>query len=276
MSDAQAAAKFLKERGFCAPTAVILGSGLGEVVDSLGEKDALGYADIPGFPVSTVAGHAGRLVRAEPVAGAPVLVMQGRFYYYEGYPLAELTLPIHALRAVGVEHLVVTNAAGGLNSAYRPGDLVLITDHINHMGTNPLIGIEDGTSRRFVDLGNAYSPRLRGWARELAPTDARLHDGVLMAFTGPSYETAAEIRMARRVGADLASMSTVPEVIVARYLGIEVLGISCVTNLAAPDDAGPVSVDHQEVVDASGKAAGHLARIVRGVVERLAKEGSGD
>jgi purine-nucleoside phosphorylase len=268
-SRATPAADLLRARRFTGPLALITGSGLGDVVDALDPVDAISYEQIPGFPVSTVAGHAGRLVRATPLgaSGPNLLVLQGRFHYYEGYAMEELTLPIHVLRALGVETLVVTNAAGGLNADYTPGDLVLITDHINFMGSNPLIGWSDGTNDRFVDLGNAYSPRLRAMARDAAPPGARLHDGVLMAFTGPSYETRAEIRLARLAGADLASMSTVPEVIVARLLGIEVLGISCVTNVAAADDApAPESVDHEEVVEASKRASAALATILRGVV----------
>lgn len=269
-TDALAGAEFLKSRGFEAPVAVILGSGLGPVLDAMNPQESVSYEEIPGFPPSGVAGHAGRLVRTNPVDGVDALVLQGRFHYYEGHPLDQLTLPIHVLHEVGVRTLFVTNAAGGLDSAHRPGDLVLITDHINFMGSNPLIGFADPDRSRFVDLGNAYSPRLRAMAREAAPDRTRLHDGVLMAFSGPSYETRAEIRMARLMGAHLASMSTVPEVIVARFLGIEVLGISCVTNVAAPDDAtDPVSVDHHEVVEASGKAAEDLGRILLGVMGGL-------
>ncbi len=267
------AADYLRQRGFQAKVAVVLGSGLSEVVESFDPQESIGYEEIPGFPVSTVAGHAGRLVLARPSIDA--LVLQGRFHYYEGYPMALLTRPIHVLAALGVETLIVTNAAGGINPVFDPGNLVLIRDHINFMGSNPLIGWSDGGNRRFVDLADAYSPRLRDLARELAPADAVLHEGVLMAFTGPSYETPSEIRLARIAGADLASMSTVPEVIVARLHGIEVLGISCVTNVIATDDAEePARVSHEEVVAASQRAARHLAALVRAVIGRL-PNGSG-
>ena len=275
MPEIQPAVQLLRERGFQAKIAVVLGSGLSDLVESFDPRESIPYEEIPGFPVSTVAGHAGRLVLTHPSTDA--LVLQGRFHYYEGYPMSVLSMPIHVLAELGVETLIVTNAAGGINPGFSAGDLVLIRDHINLMGSNPLIGWSDGSNRRFVDLADAYSPRLRKLARAVAPEGATLHEGVLMAFTGPSYETRSEIRLARIAGADLASMSTVPEVIVARLHGIEVLGISCVTNVIAPDDAeDPIRVSHEEVVEASQKAARHLSELLRGTIARLAAEEGAD
>lgn len=245
---------------------LILGSGLGDVVGSLPGRD-VPYAQIRGFPVPTVEGHAGFLRLGERVA-----VMAGRFHYYEGWSMEDVVLPVFLLHALGVRTLVVTNAAGGIRRSYVPGDLVLISDHINLMGATPLRGPNPpGLGPRFPDMSEAYSRRLRELARECAAgvpaIRSPMPEGVYAAFMGPTYETPAEVRMAERLGADLVGMSTVPDVIAARYLGVEVLGISMVTNVAA----GLVeqTLSHAEVMQTAGRAVPALAELLRLLLPRL-------
>ncbi len=213
---------------------LILGSGLGSFADTLQDRVVVPYQDVPGFAVSTIAGHAGQFV-AGRCGRATALAMQGRVHCYEGLPLERVVLPVRTMIAAGCEVVVITNAAGGINPAFAPGDLCLITDHINMTGRNPLEGENDERlGPRFPDMSAAYDPQLRELAlREAAAAGVNLRQGVYNWMLGPSYETPAEIRMARAAGADLAGMSTVPEVIAARHMGARVLGLSCVTNLAA-------------------------------------------
>jgi purine-nucleoside phosphorylase len=238
---------------------LILGSGLGEFARKATGAE-VPFSDIPGFPRPTVAGHSG-LIKL----GASVAVMAGRIHYYEGHPIDDVVLPVFLLHRFGVRTLIVTNAAGGVNRDFAPGDLVLITDHVNLMGVNPLRGPDPGFGPRFPDMSSTYAPELRAMAHAVSPRPLR--EGVYAGFAGPSYETPAEIRMAAAIGADLVGMSTVPEVIAAAYLGIRVLGISCVTNMAA--GILPQPLDHAEVI-ARGKEAGPrfidlLERVIKGL-----------
>lgn len=264
---ARAVAAFPKE--YRPGTAVVLGSGLSGIVEGLGWRE-LSFAEIPEFPRPTVQGHKGSISLSEKAA-----IMAGRFHYYEGHPIDDVVLPIFVLHELGVRNLVLTNAAGAVNTAYIPGDLVLIKDHINYMGINPLIGPNpcrlDGSpfGQRFFDMSDVYTRELREKALELSKATLKrdLREGVYMAFTGPAYETPGEIRMARAVGADLVGMSTVPEAIAARYLGMRVLGLSCVTNMAAGVSDSPLS--HAEVVEVGKKVEGELKTLILGLVEAL-------
>jgi purine-nucleoside phosphorylase len=244
-----AAAEYIRARAPLAPKiAIILGSGLGPFAHHVERSVAIPYTDIPHFPRPTVVGHSGLLVIGE-IDGAPVAVMQGRAHFYEGHTAAQGTFPVRVLKQLGVETLVVTNAAGGIRAGLKRGQLVLISDHINLTGTNPLIGPNDARfGERFFDMTQPYSPRLRALAKAAAQKrNFSLDEGVYLAVSGPSFETAAEIRAFRTLGADLVGMSTVHEVIVARHMGLEVLGISCVTNLAAGIQGKPL--DHHEVLE---------------------------
>lgn len=244
---------------------VILGSGLGDLVDYIDNKEFIDYQDIPYFPVSTVAGHKGRLVFGE-INGIEVVAMQGRFHFYEGYPMKEVVYPVFFMKKLGVETLIVSNAAGGINSGFVPGDLMIISDHINLMGTNPLIGANDERfGVRFPDLSEAYSRKLISLAEQCAQNiGVKPKRGVYAAVTGPSYETAAEIRYLKTIGADAVGMSTVPEVITANYLGMKVLGISCITNLATGIASVPHS--HDEVVKTAKIASERFCRWIAGII----------
>jgi purine-nucleoside phosphorylase len=242
---------------------LILGSGLGSFVQSVEGTD-IPYGKIRGFPVSIVEGHAGFLRLAPSVA-----VMAGRFHFYEGWSMDDIVLPVFVLNALGVRILIVTNAAGGIKDSYGAGELVLIRDHINLLGVNPLRGPNPpGFGDRFPDMTESYSSRLRRLAGEVAAEKGReLQEGVYAAFAGPTYETPAEVRMARAMGADLVGMSTVPEVIAARYLGMEVLGLSVVTNMAAGILDKPLS--HREVVETAAEVAPWLSTLLEGILARL-------
>lgn len=246
---------------------LILGSGLGELADEITNKVIIKYEDIPHFPTSTVVGHAGQLVYGE-LSGKKVLAMQGRFHFYEGYPMTTVTYPVRVMHALGVKSLVVTNAAGGANRNFAAGNLMLITDHINFMGTNPLVGPnDDELGPRFPDMTEAYSLEYRTLAKEVAKKlNIDLQEGVYMGFTGPTYETPAEVRMAQIVGADAVGMSTVPEVIVARHMGMKVLGISCITNLAAGLQA---SLNHEEVVETTKRVRGEFKQLIKDTLEEM-------
>jgi len=247
---------------------VVLGSGLGHFADTLGQAATLPYAEVPGFPVSSVAGHAGRLVAGSTPSGGQVLVMQGRVHCYEGCPIEQVVLPVRTLVACGCRCVVITNAAGGIRSDLAPGDLVLITDHLNLSGRNPLVGGNDERlGPRFPDMSDAYDAALRALAHQAAADEGlRLKEGVYSWLIGPSYETPAEIRMLRSLGADLAGMSTVPEVIAAHHMGARVLGISCVTNLAA-GLGGKLS--HEEVKETAERVAHTFLRLLARVVDVL-------
>jgi len=248
--------------------AVVLGSGLGAFADALADRAEIPYGEIPGWPVSTAVGHAGKLVLGK-LDGLPVAVMAGRSHLYEGYTPAQVTIGVRVLRGVGVESIVFTNAAGGINLSYSQGSLVLITDHINLQGANPLIGPnDDALGPRFPDMSEAYSADYRETAHKVAAElGIKLSEGVYAALTGPSYETPAEIRYLRTIGADLVGMSTVPEVIVANYLGMRVLAISCVTNMAA--GVLPQKISHQEVLETGRQVQDTLVRFLKALLPYL-------
>ena len=254
---------------------VVLGSGLGAVADSISDPVIVPYGDIPHFPQSTVEGHSGRLV-AGMLGSAPVVVMQGRVHSYEGYTPQQVTFPMRVLGMLGVRAVVLTNAAGGIQQGYTVGQLVALGDHINQMGWNPLTGpneprfaIRKGAGLRFFDMTEAYSKRLRALAKEAAAEEGfALEEGVYLATPGPSFETPAEIRAFRALGATLVGMSTVPETIVARHMGIEVLGISCVTNLAA--GLGATLLSHEEVAETGRQVERRLAAFLQQLAPRIA------
>ena len=248
------AVSYIRSRTSAAPTmGMILGSGLGDFADTLENRQVIPFTDIPDFPAATVPGHTGAFVFGEK-HGKSVVCLQGRLHYYEGHPMQVLTMPVRIMKKLGVEILILTNAAGGVIKDYRPGDLMLLTDHINYSGMNPLIGVNDPElGPRFPDVTDLYSAGLR-LKIKLAAVEAGigLRQGVYMMFSGPNYETPAEIRMARILGADAVGMSTVPEAIVAAQCAIKVLGISCITNLAA--GVSPNKLSHQEVMETAAIA----------------------
>ncbi len=263
----------LRERVPRAPKAMlVLGSGLGGLADEIEDAVRIPFDEIPGFPRRTevLAGHAGRLV-AGRLEGVEVVAMQGRFHLYEGWSPAQVALPVRALAALGAEVLLATNAAGGIRTGFLPGDLMLIADHINLMGRNPLAGRTLPGEERFPDMSDPYDPALRRMAAEVArELGIALEQGVYAAVLGPSYETRAEIRMLARMGADAVGMSTVPEVLVARALGVRCLGLSCITNLAA--GLGQAKLTHDEVIEEGAKVRDRLVALVRGVLPRIAAE----
>ena len=246
---------------------LILGSGLGAYAERLGNPRFVSYKDIPGFPQSNVPGHKGRFAVGE-LFGKTVVCMQGRFHYYEGYPQSQIALSVRVMKRLGVEKLLLTNAAGGVNLAFSPGDLMLISDHINFSGSNPLIGPNDDTlGPRFPDMTQAYSARLRELAKAVAAeTNVEVGEGVYAGLLGPSFETPAEIRYLRAIGADLAGMSTVAETIAARHMGIEVLGISTVTNMASGMQA---ELSHAEVLEIGRSASGALIKLLSALMPRI-------
>ncbi len=260
---------YLKERIRILPElGVILGSGLGAFAELVQDKQVIPYKDIPHFPTSTVEGHAGQLVFGK-VEGRKVVVMQGRFHFYEGYTMHEVTFPIRVMQVLGVTGIIVTNAAGGINPDFHPGDLILIKDHLNMMGDNPLRGANlSSLGPRFPDLSDAYH---RDWRKRALVIAADLgispQEGVYAAMSGPNYESPAEIRFLRSSGADMVGMSTVPEVIVANHGGMQVLGISCVTNMAA--GILDQSLSHQEVMDTAGRIEKQFVQFVQALVKAL-------
>jgi purine-nucleoside phosphorylase len=248
---------------------VVLGSGLGGLADEVEGGVEIPYDEIPGWPVSTAVGHAGVLVLGT-IGGVPVAVLRGRAHLYEGVSADSAVFGIRVLGRLGIRTLVVTNAAGGIDESYRRGLLVLISDHVNLMGTSPLVGLNDDTlGPRFPDMSDAYDPGLRQLAREAASrVGVELGEGVYAAWLGPQFETPAEIRFMRTIGADLAGMSTVPEVIAARHLGIRCLGISIVTNMAA--GVGPGKLAHDEVLQVGAEAQPRLTALLRELLPALA------
>ena len=272
------AAAFVKARlgSFDPRVGIVLGSGLGAAAETVNDPVIVPYSEIPHFPQSTVEGHSGRMV-AGLLGGAPVIVMQGRVHFYEGYSPHEVTFPMRVLGMLGVRAVVLTNAAGGIQPGLHAGELVVLSDHINLMGWNPLNGpneprfaIRAGAGQRFFDMTEAYSRPLRTLAKEEAHEDGfALEEGVYLATPGPSFETPAEIRAFRALGATLVGMSTVPETIVARHMGIEVLGISCVTNLAAGLGTKPLS--HEEVNETGKWVESRLASLLKRVAPRIAE-----
>ena len=247
---------------------LILGTGLGRLAEQIEVDAALPYEAVPHFPHSTVASHDGRFL-VGTLRGVPVLAMQGRFHLYEGYTAREVTLPVRVMGALGIDALLTSNAAGGMNPQFAARDLMLITDHINLQGENPLVGPNvDDWGPRFPDMSEPYDPALRTWAEEVAlEQQIKVQQGVYVAVSGPNLETKAEYRMLRRLGADAVGMSTVPEVIVARHMGIRVLAVSVITDECFPDALAPVTMD--EVLAAARAAEPQLTAIFTGVIERL-------
>jgi purine-nucleoside phosphorylase len=247
---------------------VILGSGLGNVVEAVEVEAAIPYGEIPGARASTVLGHQGRVILGR-VGSTAAVIMQGRVHFYEGYEMDQVMFLARVIGRLGIRSLVVTNAAGGINTSYKPGDLMLISDHINLMGVNPLRGpnVED-LGVRFPDMSEAYPETLRDMAREVVkPIGIKLQEGVYLALSGPTYETPAEIRAFRTLGADAVGMSTVPEVLAMSHMNIPVLGISCITNMAA--GILKQKLTHQEVMDTTARVQKEFTRLVLGVMQRL-------
>lgn len=247
--------------------AIVLGSGLGGLAGRLANATVIPYQDIPGFPPSTVAGHAGQLL-AGTLAGRPVLALAGRFHMYEGHDAALAAFPARVMHALGASVLIVSNAAGGIRRDFAPGTLMLIDDHVNLMFRNPLIGRLEPGDERFPDMSDPYDPALRALARSVADAAGiALPSGVYAGLLGPSYETPAEVRMLATLGVDAVGMSTVPEVLVARAIGMRAVGISCITNLAS--GLSETSITHAEVIDTTARAAERFERLVTGIVAAL-------
>lgn len=268
----EATAKFIKDKsGFNGKIAIILGSGLGNFVNKIENQYSLSYDQIPNFPVSTVEGHSGRLISGT-INGIPVLAMQGRFHFYEGYSMEEVTFPIRVFRMLGVELLLVSNAAGGTNYSFEVGDVMMITDHISLFGVNPLLGKNfPEMGPRFPDMSKAYQPELCDFARNFArKNDIVLQEGVYVGLTGPSFETPAEYRLLNTLGGDAVGMSTVPEVIVAKHMDMDVFGISVITNngLAIADDGN----QHNEVLDVASIAAPKLEAVFEAVIHHYTEK----
>lgn len=258
----------LKKSNHSPEIGLILGSGLGSLVNLIENAEFFPYEDLPNFPVSTVEGHAGRLVIGT-LQGKTVVAMEGRFHYYEGYKMEEVTFPIRVMNLLGVKTIIVTNAAGAVNTSFNPGDLMVIKDHINLSGTNPLIGKNlDSFGTRFPDMSNAYDKDLRKIVQNIATSlKLDIKQGIYAMMTGPTYETPAEIRMVRAIGADAVGMSTVPEVIVANHCGIKVIGISCLTNMAAGILDEPLN--HSEVIETSNRVKNNFISLMSSLVEEL-------
>ncbi|MCM1992760.1 purine-nucleoside phosphorylase [Oceanirhabdus seepicola] len=248
--------------------AVILGSGLGKLASEIENKITIKYSDIPGFPESTVAGHAGELIIGD-VNGKKILAMNGRFHFYEGHDMSTVVFPVRVIKYLGVEKIIVTNAAGGMNPEFEAADLMLITDHINMMGGNPLIGANyDELGPRFPDMSEAYNKELRtlakGCAKELGIT---LREGVYVPVSGPNYESPSELKMLRLIGGDAVGMSTVPEVIAANHMSMKVLGISCITDMAIAEGLEPL--EHSTVVANANRAANNFVSLVKEIIKMM-------
>ncbi|WP_027624657.1 purine-nucleoside phosphorylase [Clostridium lundense] len=248
--------------------AIILGTGLGSIVNDIENKKIIKYKDIPGFPVSTVVGHAGELIIGD-LMGKKVLALNGRFHYYEGYPMSEVTFPIRVIKSLGIEKIIVTNACGGMNPDFSAGDLMIIEDHINFMGSNPLIGRNyEEFGPRFPDMSQGYNRELLKLAESCAnKLNIKVQKGIYVAVSGPTYETPSELRMLRNVGGDAVGMSTVPEVIVANHMSMKVLGISCITDMAIADNLEPL--DHKRVVETANKAMVKFVSLVKEIVSNM-------
>lgn len=248
--------------------AIILGTGLGDIVNDIEDKKVIKYKDIPEFPVSTVVGHAGELIIGK-IKDKKVLAFNGRFHYYEGYPMEDVTFGVRVVKALGIDKIIVTNAAGGMNPGFKAGDLMIITDHINLMGTSPLIGKNyDEFGPRFPDMSNAYDKDLVELSERCAKElNIGVQKGVYIAVSGPTYETPAELKMLRILGGDAVGMSTVTEVIIAKHMSMKVAGISCITDMALPDDLEPL--DHLKVVETANKAMIKFVALVKALVEKM-------
>jgi purine-nucleoside phosphorylase len=273
-TQAEFAAKYISSKSPIKPlVAIVLGSGLGAFAEEMTDAVRISYNDIPHFGRSTAVGHAGQLVLGN-IGAWPVVIMQGRTHLYEGYPVQTVVFPMRVFARMGVRAAILTNAAGGINLSYGQGRLVVIKDHINFQGHNPLVGAEDPRfGLRFIDMTEAYSKSYRQMALEAGKRlGIDLAEGVYLALLGPSYETPAEIRFFRTIGADLVGMSTVPEVIVARQMGIKVLAISCVTNMAAGTTDAPIH--HEEVLEIGRKISGQFKALLRDIVPVIAQDAS--
>ena len=248
--------------------AIILGTGLGRLAEDIEEKENIPYSEIPNFPVSTVQSHSGNLVLGK-LGNKEVVAMQGRFHYYEGYSLKEVTFPVRVMKKLGADIIIISNAAGGMNRFFKRGDLMLITDHINLFGDNPLIGSNDEElGPRFPDMSEAYSQKLIELAKKIALKEKiRLQEGVYAGLTGPTLETPAEYRFLINIGADAVGMSTVPEVIVANHMGMKVLGISCITDLAIDGVAVKTSVE--EILKAASEAEPIMTKLIEKVIKKI-------
>jgi purine-nucleoside phosphorylase len=247
---------------------LILGSGLGDLANEIEEAVKIPYGDIPHFPVSTVEGHAGQLVIGK-LGGKTVVAMQGRFHFYEGYSQREVVFPVYVMKVLGVKLLIATNAAGGMNANFKPGDLMVITDHINFTGSNPLIGPNfEELGPRFPDMSAAYTPELRELAFRVAEKQGtKLQQGVYAGISGPTYMTPSELIMLRNLGGDAIGMSTVPEVIAARHAGLKVLGISCITDMAVGEELEPLT--HEQVVEVANRTKPVFMKLIKGIVEEV-------
>lgn len=265
---ARVAADAIRSRVPVSPrVGIILGSGLGGLADLVERASLIPYGEVPGFPAATVAGHAGRII-AGTLAGTPVVTLGGRFHMYEGHDAALAAFPVRVLHALNIRTLIVSNAAGGLRTTSPPGTIMLITDHLNLMFRNPLIGRQEEGDIRFPDMSEPYDPELRRLALSVAQQQGTaLTEGIYVGLLGPSYETPAEVRMLIRLGGDAVGMSTVPEVIVARAIGMRVLGFSCVTNLAGGLSDQPIT--HADVLETTARVAGQFQALVKAVVARL-------
>lgn len=263
------ASDFIKKKigDFKPEIGIILGSGLGELADEYCDI-AIPYSEIPGFEASTVSGHKSRLVFAN-INGKKIVMMQGRFHFYEGHSIQKVVFPVKVMKKLGVETLIVTNAAGGVNPDFKPADLMIITDHINHMGVNPLIGPNDsGMGERFPDMSEIYTKKYVELAENIGKKlGIKLQKGVYIALTGPSYETPAEVRMARILGADAVGMSTVPEAVTASWAGMNVIGLSCICNSAA--GVSTVGLSHADVIKAAGEAKDKFIKLVKEIIKEI-------
>lgn len=267
--DIKKAVDFIRTKTSVQPEiGIILGTGLGTLAESITVENKISYKDIPLFPISTVESHAGNLLFGN-VSGKKVVAMQGRFHYYEGYSMQQITFPVRVMKELGIKILIVSNACGGLNPQFKSGDLMVITDHINFLGNNPLIGSNDeNIGPRFPDMYNCYDKELVNLAEQSAlELGIRLHKGVYVSVPGPNLETAAEYRFLRLMGADVVGMSTVPEVIVARHQGTEVLGFSLITDMGLPDALKPTSLE--EIIATATKSEPLLKKILMKVVEKI-------
>ena len=261
--------EYINKKSKVRPTiALILGTGLGGLAEDIGEKEIIPYRDIPNFPISTVQSHSGNLVLGK-LGNKEVVAMQGRFHYYEGYSLQEITFPVRVMKKLGADTIIISNAAGGMNRFFKRGDLMLITDHINLFGNNPLIGPNDEElGPRFPDMSEAYNRQLMELALRVAAEEKiKLHQGIYVGLTGPTLETPAEYRFLIKIGADAVGMSTVPEVIVANHMGMKVLGISCITDLAV--DGVTVKTSVEEILEAASKTEPIMTKLVKKVIEKI-------
>ncbi|WP_100407069.1 purine-nucleoside phosphorylase [Bacillus solitudinis] len=247
---------------------LILGSGLGELADEVEQSVKIQYEEIPNFPVSTVEGHEGQLVLGQ-LHGQDVIAMQGRFHYYEGYTMQEVTFPVRVMKQLGVELLIVTNACGGMNKDFNPGDLMIITDHLNMTGSNPLIGSNvEELGPRFPDMSHAYTPEYISFVEEIAKKHKiNIQKGVYAGVTGPTYMSGAELIMLRKLGGDVIGMSTVPEVIVARHASMKVIGISCVTDMAIGEEISGIT--HAEVVEVANRTKPTFIKLIKEIVSQV-------